>query len=273
MKIILSRKGFDSANGEQPNPIMPDRSLLALPIPDKKYGNNTYASLEWDGMSYYDIIRELKPNTKLNAEDYCHLDPDLREGVKKRLPGWKPAFGQSDKALKHLQKNGVKEGDLFLFFGWFRQTERINGKLVYKRDAKDLHIIYAYMQIGEIIKPMDNPYDWLKEHPHIGDKKQRNNDSDAIFLPSDILDALPSLSGYKGCDVLTYRDDRVLTNIEKYTSRRYWKMPDCFKKVNITYHPNPWENGYFKSAGRGQEFVIDATPEIQEWAKQIIKKD
>lgn len=271
MKIVLSRKGFDSANGEQPNPIMPDGTLLALPIPDKKYGNNTtFASLVWDGMSYYDIIRELKTNTKLNAEDYCHLDPDLREEVKKRLPGWKPAFGQADTALKHLEKQNVGKGDLFLFFGWFKETVKLNGKLVYKKDAKDLHIIYAYMQIGEIIKPMDNPYDWLKEHPHIGDRKQRNNDSDSIFLPSDTLQLLPD---YKGCDVLTYREDRVLTNIEKYVSRRYWKLPDYFKKVNITYHPNPWENGYFKSAGRGQEFVVkDATPEILEWTKQIIKK-
>lgn len=268
MKIILSRKGFDSGNGNQPNPIMPDGTLLSLPIPDDK-GNNTFASLKWNGKSYYDIISELKPKTKLKAEGCCHLDPDLRKEVKNRMSGWMPAFGQSDKALKHLQKNGVKKDDLFLFFGWFRQTKEINGKLVYDKDAKGIHVIYAYMQIGEIIKPNGNPFDWLKDHPHIGDKNQRVDDSNAIFLPSDTLSILPS---YKGCDVLNIREDRVLTDIENYKSRRYWKLPDCFKQVNITYHPNPWENGYFKSVARGQEFVIEANDEIIEWAKKIIEK-
>ena len=90
MKIILSRKGFDSANGAQPNPILPDGTMISLPIPDKR-GNNTFSSLYWNGMSYYDIIHTLKPETKLKAEDMCHLDPDLREEVKDRKPGWEPA--------------------------------------------------------------------------------------------------------------------------------------------------------------------------------------
>ena len=34
MKLILSRKGFDSSCGEQASPIMPDGTLLSLPIPD-----------------------------------------------------------------------------------------------------------------------------------------------------------------------------------------------------------------------------------------------
>lgn len=44
MKIILSRKGFDSSNGGQPNPIMPDGTLLSLPIPDPD-GNNEFSDL------------------------------------------------------------------------------------------------------------------------------------------------------------------------------------------------------------------------------------
>jgi hypothetical protein len=33
MKVILSRKGFDSEYGGIPSPIMPDGTLLSLPIP------------------------------------------------------------------------------------------------------------------------------------------------------------------------------------------------------------------------------------------------
>ena len=35
MRIILSRKGFDSANGGYPSPIMPDGRMVSLPIPDQ----------------------------------------------------------------------------------------------------------------------------------------------------------------------------------------------------------------------------------------------
>jgi len=44
-----------------------------------------------------------------------------------------------------------------------------------------------------------------------------------------------------------------------------------FKKVTISYHPNPWkEEEYFQSAGRGQEFVIDENAEVENWAKDVI---
>ena len=33
MKIILSRKGFDAEYGGQPSPILPDGTLLSMPIP------------------------------------------------------------------------------------------------------------------------------------------------------------------------------------------------------------------------------------------------
>lgn len=265
MKIILSRKGFDSSNGGQANPILPDGTLLSLPIPDE-YGNNTFSSLHWKGRSYYDIIHSLKPRTKLKPDDFCHLDPDLRSNVKDRPSGWKPAFGQADGALTHLRNYNVSEGDLFLFFGWFKETEVVNGKLVYKRKAKDKHIIYAYMQIGEIITRKVDAYSWLKDHPHIGDRKEREDEHNAVYLPTDKLSFLPD---HDGCDVLTYHQNRVLT--KEGMTRRYWDLPPFFKNVTISHNPNPWVNDVFLSAMIGQEFVMESTPEILEWVKQIIQ--
>jgi hypothetical protein len=265
MKIILSRKGFDSANGGQPNPILPDGTLLSLPIPDKKKGNNPYGSLVWNGQNYFDIIRSLKPNTKLKADSMCHLDPDLRKDVRDREKGWQPAFGQTDTALKHLRNQGVSFGDLFLFFGWFRQTEMKDDHLVYKKDAADIHAIYGYMEIGSIIENQSDVPKWLKDHPHADCPDAWADHTNAIYLPTNNLSFLPT---HKGCDVLGYRNDRVLT--KPGMSRCYWDLPDFFKKVEITYNPSPWRNGCFKSAGRGQEFVMDATPEILDWVKQII---
>lgn len=263
MKIILSRKGFDSSNGKQPNPIMPDGTLLSLPIPDKD-GNNTFDSLLWDGVSYYDIISSLKPKTKLQPKDYCHLDPDLRKELKARLPGWMPAFGQAGSALTHLRNHGVTEGDLFLFYGWFKETEVINGKLAYKKGARGLHVIYAYMQIGEIVEQMDKAPEWLKDHPHIGDQKVRNDKKNAIFLPTEWLSFMDNI---KGCDVLTYRKDRILT--KEGMTRRCWDLPTFFRDVDISNNPNSWKDDYFLSAAIGQEFVIDATQEIMNWVRKI----
>lgn len=38
MKVILSRKGMDSEAGGIPSPILPDGTLLSLPIPDNTSG-------------------------------------------------------------------------------------------------------------------------------------------------------------------------------------------------------------------------------------------
>ena len=51
MKIILSRKGFDSEYAGQPSPILPDGTLLSMPIP---YSNEIikYTDLYHNGESY-----------------------------------------------------------------------------------------------------------------------------------------------------------------------------------------------------------------------------
>lgn len=267
MKIILSRKGFDSASGKQPNPIMPDGTLLSLPIPsgndDKEF---TYSSLTWDGKSYYDIIHSLKPNSDIAADDYCHLDPDLRKCICPRPANWEPAFGQVNAALTHLRNQDVSVGDIFLFFGWFRATEVKEGRLVYINSAPDLHIIYGYMQIREIIEKEQDIPQWLESHPHASYKNAWNRKLNAIFLASDRLSILPDK---QGSGTLGYRDDRVLTM--KGMSRGCWNLPSFFRNVPISYHPHPWKGHYFKSVGRGQEFVMEATPEVLAWTRKIIE--
>ena len=265
MKIILSRKGFDSSNGRQPSPIMPDGTLLSLPIPSNDDYENTFSSIIWNGMTYYDIIKSLKPNSIIKSDNYCHLDPDLRAGARDREYGWKPAFGQMSSSLTLLRNQKVSIGDIFLYFGWFKATEIINGRLVYKKHAPDLHIIYGYLQVGEIIEKKSDIPNWLKTHPHTSYDDSWRKGRNAIFLPSDHLSFQNDL---KGSGVLDFRPDRVLT--KSGYSRGCWDLPSFFKDVYITCNPNPWKDGYFKSASIGQEFVMDATPQIQSWAKQII---
>jgi len=56
MKVILSRKGMDSESGVMPSPILPDGTLLSLPIPDRK-SNKRYEDLEYRGQNIKEIKR------------------------------------------------------------------------------------------------------------------------------------------------------------------------------------------------------------------------
>ena len=68
MKVILSRKGFDSSCGGQVSPILPDGTLLSMPIPSDD--TLKYSELSWGGMPYFDIIKQLKPRTSLNKNSH-----------------------------------------------------------------------------------------------------------------------------------------------------------------------------------------------------------
>lgn len=261
MKIILSRKGFDSENGGIPNPILPDGTLLSLPIPSKT-DETKFADLYYGDVNYYEIIQSLKPNTKIKESYTCHLDPDIRRSVINRPNGWQPAFGQEGASLRHLQKQGVGVGDLFLFFGWFRQTELIDGKLSYVKGAPDLHIIYGYLQVGSIIESPNDAPQWLNQHPHI--KTDRWEQPNAIYIASPSLTLCPELPG-AGC--LQYSDRLILT--KQGCSRRVWALPDFFRNIPITYNANSWQEDCFVSAAKGQEFVFNANDEVIGWIKQL----
>ncbi|MGE4287203.1 MAG: hypothetical protein AB7E36_00835, partial [Salinivirgaceae bacterium] len=141
MKIILSRKGFDSSYGGQASPILPDGTLLSLPIPYNNIQPTRFTDILYKGQSYFEIIRQLKDNKQINEQTFCHLDPDIRKDTVKRDSGWNGLFGQSGGAQTHLENKGIGENALFLFFGWFKKTEEKYGKLKYVRNAPDLHVI------------------------------------------------------------------------------------------------------------------------------------
>lgn len=266
MKLILSRKGFDSASGGFPSPILPDGTLLSLPIPSEEDCQNTYAGLYYNGMSYQEIIDSLNARKAAHLPTYCHLDPDIRKSIRQRENLWRPSFGQMGAPLTHLRNQGVKEGDFFLFFGLFKETE-INekGKIQFIQGAPERHIIYGYLQIEKVITtPAEVPY-WLNQHPHVAYSASWMKHSNAIFVASDTLSFNNDLSG---ASCLNFRNDRVLTKDGMSCSR--WNLPDFFREVTISSHPNPWKENYFQSVGRGQEFVMDMTPKILEWVKDRI---
>ncbi|MCC6864965.1 MAG: hypothetical protein IT280_02265 [Ignavibacteria bacterium] len=264
MKLILSRKGFDSSHGGQPSPILPDGTLLSFPIPSKE-DKVKYTELFYNDTSYFELITQLNNKTKIKSKYTCHLDPDIRRENLKRLPGWKPLFGQQGGALSHLFSQGVSIGDMFIFFGWFRQTELIGSILKYEKNAPDLNVIFGYLQIGNIFHDVSLlPKEYLY-HPHSNQKKYKKNN--CIFESSESLDFLP---GHLGANTLNFHNKLILT--KEGFSRSKWQLPDIFKDIEISHHNNSsWKNGYFQSCSIGQEFVFDANDQVLDWAKNIIK--
>ena len=265
MKIILSRKGFDSSAGGYPSPVLPDNNLVSFPIPDES-DDMFYNQLYYKGSTYLEIMNELGINV-FNENSKCHLDPDIYNGITNRADNWRGAFGQIRAAQTHLENKRVNEGDIFLFFGWFRKTVRINNRLTYI--GPDMHAIFGYLQIGSIIKTFDNNINipnWLLGHPHYINMKRRNYPNNTIYIASDNLSLNPVLPGY---GFFKLNNSLILTCEGKSKSR--WDLPNIFRNVNISYHTSKsWKEGYFQSTDRGQEFVINATDEIVDWVRNII---
>ena len=277
MKIILSRKGFDSKYGGMPSPILPDGTLLSLPIPTGNSGVK-FSDLKsgYRNKSYFDIINELKPKFDFKRRGICHLDPDVKREVRKREKGWEPAFGQTGGAQTHLIKTGeVKENDLFLFFGWFKQTEYDKkGKLQFiKGKYQDKHIIFGYLQIGKIyngnVEIQKTLPTYLRSHPHYLNMKSPDYKINCIYEARKELNANfhPKLDG-AGC--FKYDKRLVLTKDGDYT-RTQWDLPSFFKNVKISHHsPDSFKKDHFKSVDIGQEFVIDANRKVIDWANKNI---
>jgi len=268
MKIILSRKGFDSANGGIPSPIMPDGTLLSFPIPSND--GISFDELIYDGTSYSDILCQLAPHKEYGL---CHVDPDIRKDCRRKpVPDWNPAFGQYKAAQGVLDHANVEVGDIFLFFGWFRKAELCNGQYRFVRrntggfyDHSDLQIIYGYMQIGEIITD-NNKIARFIWHPHASDSYIMNR-SNTLYIPTKTLSLLPEFKGY---GTLDYRIDRVLTMEGK--SRATWNTYPFLLPEHIYGHrKNRAKGAGLYYCGIWQELVINESDGLINWVRSIIR--
>lgn len=167
MKIIFSRKGWDSNAGGKPSPIFSGNGF-SLPIPDDppnsiSYGNLTPSALPSSYKNLANFLTAYRPTFKLNQP--AHLDPDLDYSTYARAHGWTPCFGQENGAATHLDNNGVDVGDIFIFYGWFDDVDMATGR----RKHGDRYCVFGYLQIAQIFR---NPStattpSWLHYHPHV----------------------------------------------------------------------------------------------------------
>lgn len=285
MKIILSRKGFDSGAGGYPSPLFIDEEYhVSLPIPEDIHGNSidtgiTYSDIYMKkGNTYADVMDSL--GIKGFEKRYVHLDPDLNAGIKKnRDDNWRGIFGQCSTSQGHLSNQKVEEGDLFLFFGWFKDVKKINGKHEFVNKT-DKQVIWGYLQVGKIdsISKEENYEEWKLSHPHYYYRNRRKN---TAYIASEKLSFNSTLPG---CGCLNYHKSLVLTCGEQ-SNRSLWKLPSFFHpqfNTKMTFHEkliSPkgkpiWQlkDDYclLQTVARGQEFVISGNKEVEEWAKELI---
>jgi putative DNA base modification enzyme with NMAD domain len=223
MKIIFSRKGFDSGTGGAPSPII-DRRPISLPIPTRHRSETTYADL---GLSE---IVEAVTKGRIAGTSLCHNDPMFENN--------RCAFGQTGAAQAHLANNAVGVGDVFLFFGLFAHP-----------DGRDRHHrLFGYLQVEEVIPlgrhPVedDQPPGFLRRHPHTLGEWNPNN---TLYLG-------------QGQVTRAAHDDLSLSRPGSAVSR--WRVPSWLREVGLTYHARAdrWEGADTLSvAARGQEFVSD----------------
>ena len=269
MKIVLSRKGFDSASGGCPSFIIGNK-LVSLRIADE-HTKLKYSSVEIYNYNLGKLFEKSGIKPKLNGKEIstCHLDPDIEKGL----------FGQCSAAAQHLMNNNVEVGDLLLFFGWFRDFDIKNYKFS-KLDIAGKHCIYAYFKIGRILdlNKSAEKQEALKlsaTHPHIAYDSNEYNKTNLLYVAAPIL---TTNSKIRGCGRLKYSEQTTLTKPNE--NKSIWQLPKCFLNTNMTYHTNKnrWSelNNNFcqlKSACRGQEFIINENKDIEKWAIELIRNN
>ncbi len=272
MKVILSRKGFDSANGGIASPILEDGAMLSFPIPLPE--TNTFSELEYNGVSYAQLLQDLKYR-EAKFGFHCHIDPDLDLSRRKEKPeGWFPAFGQIDVAASYLNHIGVEPGDIFLFFGNFHHvTKGPDGRYQYARKTgdfyqdNDLQVIWGYLQVGETLAAPEQQKaaPW---HPH-SIPRRTSNRTNVIFKAREHLSFAPTLPG---AGVLPFDKNRVLTL--PGAAKATWKYNPVYAPTNLlgctrkNSAKDPLTGIYY--AGIWQELGLKESAACDDWCKSLI---
>lgn len=238
MRIVFSRKGFDSEAGGAPSPIINGRPI-SLPIPTQRRSDTTYGDL---GLG--DIVEGVTRG-RLTGASLCHHDP--------MFEGGRCAFGQTGAAQGHLKNNGVGVADVFLFFGLFSNP-----------DGSDRHHrIFGYLVVEEVIalgpqpETASQPAGFSQRHPHTFGEWNPNN------------------TLYLGHGQVATAADVALRLSHSGGSVSRWRVPPWLRSAGLTYHGNEdrWNgNDTLTIAARGQEFVSNVShfPDAIRWVEGVL---
>jgi hypothetical protein len=213
----------------------------------------------------------------------AHLDPDLRRDSMARQDAWRPIFGQTGPARGHLRERDVRPGDVFLFFGLFREAAFEDGSLAWRRGSTARHVIWGWLQVDEIVGVQSlrpGTMAWARYHPHFYGTRGRNN---TLYLSKTTFD-LPGGAAIDchGAGVFPHFSPTLQLTASGSPRCGLWRLPGWFWPANgrtpLSYHGNltRWQKQgdsvLLDSVSRGQEFVLDCReyPEAGEWLRALI---
>lgn len=284
MKLILSRKGFDSSAGGIASPILPDGRMISLPIPSR--GDDfTFADINVPGVDMAELLAGLS-HQQHAINDSVHLDPDIDRSADNRLPGWRPSLGQTGAAQTHLHRQDVGLGDVFLFFGWFREVETHQGTWRYVPGAPNLHVMFGWLEVGVVIpvgqqrNAAIEAFPWIADHPHVANPGAYGDLNNTLYVAPGQSAINPDAP--HGGGRFSHFADALRLSVPG-ESRSMWSLPRWFYpkgRSAISYHGSAdrWtlrdDDVLLNCVGRGQEFVIDGDnyPELGDWVSSIIRK-
>ncbi|APB75640.1 Nmad3 family putative nucleotide modification protein [Paenibacillus polymyxa] len=273
-KVILSRKGFDEKSGGNAS-VIQDGRLIPFPIPSAESGMY-YRDFFFDhGFHFLDVMK----NLGINQFSECHLDPDLiRSVLPKRDIDWKPAFGQAGTAEKILRNEKIGKGDIFIFFGWYKNIDRVGNKFKYREGSsknKGFHSIFGYLEVGQRIDLSSMnvliPACYAK-HPHVYER-HRLQKPNSLYISSNQL----SFDHTKpGAGAFHFHDDLKLTRAGCTKSK--WRLPLLFNELLVNFKANINVEQLHEDSvdlsinGRGsQEVFISSDTRVVRWAQELIR--
>ena len=166
------------------------------------------------------------------------------------LPDGTCLFGQCGAAQTHLANRGVGVGDVFLFFGLFREE-----------GGDPHHRIFGFLEIERIVHLTDTVPEELVEqaHPH----------ALALHANNDVI--------YSGRGTQARRASEALRLTVAEGPPSLWNRPAWLKRGGLSYHDREdrWlRGGRLKSVARGQEFVADIGRKTapRAWLAEIIRE-
>jgi hypothetical protein len=280
-RLVLSRKGFDGGYGRMPSPILPDGRLVPLPIPSK---NDAFRMEHLHDRSgdLEALLHDLSAGEH-SLSTRIHLDPDLDRRVDLRAHGWRPSFGQSGAAQGHLAAQNVQAGDVFLFFGWFREVERVQSRWRYAKKAPDLHVFFGWLEVGDVLAVVRDrvrcieEYPWIADHPHVASPAHYTDSRNTLYVARP--DSQLALNSHGGGVLRSFNPTLGLT--APNCTRSNWIVPRWFHPrygKPLTYHSDldRWtdvqDSCSLRSVAKGQEFVLDLAgrPEAEAWIQSVV---
>ena len=152
--------------------------------------------------------------------------------------------------------------------------------------SPDLHVIFGWLEVGEIL-PVTTArreclirHPWIADHPHVARPEHDADPGNTLYLSSE-RSRYAEGSCFGAGRFSRFLDALCLTG--KGQRRSVWSLPRWFLpaagRPPLSYHRRPergsttQEGAVLQTVGRGQEFVLDVDvyPEAEAWIAAVVR--